>query len=208
MEITTKDRILIEAEKMFIDQGIANTQMKDIALALNINRRTLYRYFPTKDELAFEVELIVMRQIQEYLSLEVDTMMDMNGFQKVEAYFDHVNFEAIKEQMKFTAEFDRYFQGDYPSTQLTDAFLVSLDPQKEQLYQFISQGVKDGSIRSDLSPSDLFHFISQDFFALFQRLILREKHLKHEYCDQVDFQKLFKDILLRGIRSMSDSNTI
>lgn len=202
-KITTRTRILKEAEKRFIDFGIANTQMKDIASAININRRTLYRYFPTKDELAFEIEMIVMKQIQEYLSLEVKDIENKTGFEKIEKYFDNVNFVDIKELMKFTAEFDRYFQDDYPTPQLEESFVQSLDPHDDQLYQYISEGIEDGSIRNDISADHLFHFISQDFFALFQRLILREKHLKNEYCDQVDFQQLFKDILLSGIRKKS-----
>ncbi|RDG29665.1 TetR/AcrR family transcriptional regulator [Oceanispirochaeta sp. M1] len=197
---TTKERILEEAEKQFIELGIAGTQMKDIALAVNLNRRTLYRYFPTKDELAFEIEMIVMKQIDEYLSLKLNDISNETGYEKVVRYFDNVSFDDIKDLLKFTAEFDRYFQDEYPTPQLEKSFVRSLDPQKDQLYQYISEGIADGSIRDDISADDLFHFISQDFFALFQRLILREKHLKNEYCDQVDFQELFKKILLSGIR--------
>ncbi|MBI9108422.1 MAG: TetR/AcrR family transcriptional regulator [Spirochaetales bacterium] len=201
--MTTKERILQEAEKRFIDSGIANTLMKDIAAAININRRTLYRYFPTKDELAFEVEMIVMKQIQNYLSIEVEETENNTGFEKIEKYFDNVNFEDIKELMKFTAEFDRYFQNDYPTPQLEESFVQSLNPHNDLLYKYISEGIEDGSIRNDISADNLFHFISQNFFALFQRLVLREKHLKNEYCDQVDFQQLFKDILLSGIKNKS-----
>ena len=196
----TKERILEEAEKQFIELGIAGTQMKDIALAVNINRRTLYRYFPTKDELAFEIEMIVMKQIDEYLSLKLNDISHETGYEKVVRYFDNVSFDDIKDLLKFTAEFDRYFQDEYPTPQLEKSFVRSLDPQNDQLYQYISEGIADGSIRDDISADDLFHFISQDFFALFQRLILREKHLKNEYCDQVDFQQLFKKVLLSGIR--------
>jgi AcrR family transcriptional regulator len=197
---TTKERILEEAEKQFIELGIAGTQMKDIALAVNINRRTLYRYFPTKDELAFEIEMIVMKQIDEFLSLKLNDITNKSGYEKIEIYFDNVRFDDIKDLLKFTAEFDRYFQDEYPTPQLEESFVMSLDPHNDQLYKYISEGIGDGSIRDDISADDLFHFISQDFFALFQRLILREKHLKNEYCDQVDFQSLFKKILLSGIR--------
>ncbi|RAP77130.1 TetR/AcrR family transcriptional regulator [Paenibacillus montanisoli] len=41
---TTRQRIIEKAEKQFIQQGIPHVQMKDIATALNLNRRTLYRY--------------------------------------------------------------------------------------------------------------------------------------------------------------------
>ncbi|MGL1889980.1 MAG: TetR/AcrR family transcriptional regulator [Spirochaetaceae bacterium] len=198
-KITTKERIIAEAEKQFIDFGIANTQMKDIAASVEINRRTLYRYFKTKDELAFEIEMIIMKQIQDYMFVDLEDISAKTGFEMVEIYFDNVNFEDIKRQMKFTAEFDRYFQDDYPTPQLEESFVVTMEPSKDQLYQYIIKGTEDGSIRNDISGDDIYHFISQNFFAMFQRLILREKHLKNEYCDQVDFQQLFKDIILSGI---------
>lgn len=197
---TTRERILIEAEKQFIKSGIGTTQMKEIAEAVNINRRTLYRYFPTKDELAFEVEIIVMKQIGEYLSVDMVETEEMSGYDKISRYFDKVNTDEIKEQMKFTAEFDRYFQDDYPTPQLEKTFVMALNPQKDDLYRFISEGCEDGSLRDDLSTDELYHFISQNFLALFQRLILRENHLKNEYCGDLDFQKVFKKIILAGIR--------
>lgn len=200
-KLTTRERIVKEAEKQFIKNGIADTQMKDIAEAVGINRRTLYRYFLTKDVLAFEIELIVMKQIQDYIVLQIADSDELSGFEKVEMYFEHVNIDDVKNQMKFTAEFDRYFKDDYPSEALEEEFVVALDPTKDPLYKYIKEGVEDGSIKNSLSAEDMFHFISQNFFALFQRLILREKHLKNEYCDQVDFQSLFKDIILSGIKA-------
>lgn len=200
MSITTKERIIIEAEKQFIQKGIANTQMKDIAEAVGINRRTLYRYYISKDVLAFEVEMIVMKQIQDYLSSEtIDETL--SGYEQVKQYFESFNLSNIRDLMRFTAEFDRYFQEDYPTEQLEQEFIERLDPKKDRLYQYISVGVHDGSIRKDLSVDEMFHFISQSFFALFQRILLREKHLDNEHCANIDFQGLFKKIVLNGIKN-------
>ncbi len=197
---TTRQRILIEAEKQFITLGIANVQMTDIAAAININRRTLYRYFPTKDELAFEIEVMVMKQLQEYLTLDLGDMNGKTGFEKVTAYFFRVDLENVKEQIKFTAEFDRYFQGNYPNPELEQSFIEALNPNQDQLFLYIRDGVTDGSIRNDMTAEELYHFISHSFISLFQRLILRENHLKYEYCDNIDFHKLFRKIILTGIQ--------
>lgn len=197
---TTRQRILIEAEKQFIMLGIASAQMTDIAAAININRRTLYRYFPTKDELAFEIEVMVMKQLQDYLTLDLGDMTGKTGFEKVTAYFFQVDLENVKEQIKFTAEFDRYFQGNYPNPALEQSFIEALNPNQDQLFLYIRDGVADGSIRNDMTTEELYHFISHSFISLFQRLILRENHLKYEYCDNIDFHKSFQKIILTGIQ--------
>nr|WP_306220360.1 TetR/AcrR family transcriptional regulator [Cohnella sp. WQ 127256] len=190
----------MEAEKQFISLGIASVQMKDIALAININRRTLYRYFPTKDELAFEIEIIVMKQLQEYLTMDIGDLSGKTGFEKVTAYFFQVDLDKVKDQIKFTAEFDRYFQGSYPNPDLEQSFIEALNPDQDPLFLWIRDGVTDGSIRNDMTVEELYHFISHSFISLFQRLILRENHLKYEYCDNIDFHKSFRNIILTGIQ--------
>ncbi|QJD86835.1 TetR/AcrR family transcriptional regulator [Cohnella herbarum] len=197
---STRHRILMEAEKQFIALGIATVQMKDIASAVNINRRTLYRYFPTKDELAFEIEIIVMKQLQDYFTLDIGDITNKTGFEKVTAYFFQVDLDKVKEQIKLTAEFDRYFQGNYPNPDLEQSFIEALNPNQDPLFHYIRDGVTDGSIRNDMTVEELYHFISHSFIALFQRLILRENHLKYEYCDNIDFNKAFRNIILSGIR--------
>ncbi|MBB6479455.1 TetR/AcrR family transcriptional regulator [Spirochaeta isovalerica] len=200
-ELTTREKILQEAEKQFIDRGIQNTQMKEIAEAVKINRRTLYRYFPTKEELAFEVELVVMDKLQFNPEMDESRNHKLTGFEKIKLYFDEVNLDGIRDLLKFTAEFDRYFQDEYPGRELEELFISKLDPGNDILYVYIKEGCEDGSLRNDLTAHEIFTFISQNFLGFFQRLIIREKHLVHEHCDNVDFQKLFRKIVLSGIKA-------
>lgn len=198
-EPNTRERILQVAEAQFVDKGIERTQMTDIADASGINRRTLYRYFPTKDLLAFEVEMIVMDQIQSYMGSLADHDACGTGLACVQDYFDRVDLGRIRDLLRFTAEFDRYFQNEYPNSELTRRFIESINPQNDPLYHTIKRGIADGSIRSDISASEIYHFISQSFFALFQRLILRRNHLKDEYCGDVDFEGVFKQLIIKAI---------
>lgn len=198
-EPNTRERILQVAEGQFVAKGIEKTQMIDIAVASGINRRTLYRYFPTKDLLAFEVEMIVMERIQSYMGSLADGASSGTGLQHVREYFDRVDMGRIENLLKFTAEFDRYFQNDYPDSELTRKFIESINPQGDPLFRAIGQGIADGSIRGDKTAAELYHFITQSFFAFFQRLILRRNHLKDEYCGDVDFEKLFKEMMIKAI---------
>lgn len=198
-EKSTQDRILEIAESRFIADGIEKTQMTDIAKDCGINRRTLYRYFPTKDLLAFEVEMIVMDRIQRYLSTLVSADEPGTGADHIRAYFSRVDLLKIQDWIRFTAEFDRYFQNDYPDGELTREFIERIRPDNDPLYRYIEQGIADGSIHATESAANLYHFIAQSFFALFQRLILRRNHLKYEHCADVDFEGMFRSLMLRAI---------
>lgn len=50
----TRAEIVDAALALFADQGFDATSMEQVADAARVSRRTVYRYFPTKDDLVFE----------------------------------------------------------------------------------------------------------------------------------------------------------
>ena len=48
---TTRDRILLGAQQLFMRRGIKSVSMDDITAALGISKKTLYKWFETKDHL-------------------------------------------------------------------------------------------------------------------------------------------------------------
>src|SRR4051812_13684452 len=47
----TKDRILAGAQQLFMRRGIKSVSMDDIVAVLGISKKTLYKWFETKDQL-------------------------------------------------------------------------------------------------------------------------------------------------------------
>jgi AcrR family transcriptional regulator len=58
-----RTRILDAAEKLFLEKGIESTSMADISAALGISRVTMYRYFANRDEIAVEIQVRMLEQI-------------------------------------------------------------------------------------------------------------------------------------------------
>jgi AcrR family transcriptional regulator len=50
----TRTAIADAAVGLFIERGFGETTMEDVAEAAGVSRRTVYRHFPTKDDLVFE----------------------------------------------------------------------------------------------------------------------------------------------------------
>lgn len=67
--IQTRAEIVDAAMALFAEQGFDSTSMHDIARAAGVSRRTIYRYFDTKDDLVFEAP----RQWLEVLNGVLDT---------------------------------------------------------------------------------------------------------------------------------------
>jgi AcrR family transcriptional regulator len=55
-----KERILIHAEEMFLKFGYSKVKMEEIAAGLGISKKTLYKFFPSKENLIREI--VINRQ--------------------------------------------------------------------------------------------------------------------------------------------------
>ena len=53
--MSTREKIIFAAVNLFIKQGIARTTTREIAAAASVSEGSIYRYFPSKEELAWQV---------------------------------------------------------------------------------------------------------------------------------------------------------
>ena len=51
----TRERIEKAAIRLFVERGVAETSVRDIARAVDISEGALYRHFVSKDELGWQV---------------------------------------------------------------------------------------------------------------------------------------------------------
>src|SRR5260370_37735305 len=90
--LSTAQRILAVAEKIFAEQGIAGARMEEIARAAKVNKALLYYYFRSKEEL----HRFVLETLLSQLGARVGTAVtDMPSASKrlsamVDNFFDFV----------------------------------------------------------------------------------------------------------------------
>ena len=53
--MSTREKIILSAVELFIQQGIARTTTKEIAASAGVAEGSIYRYFPSKDEMAWQI---------------------------------------------------------------------------------------------------------------------------------------------------------
>lgn len=70
------ERILVAAERVFTDRGIAEAGMAEVAQAAGCSRATLYRYFPNRRELQLAYVHREARRIVAVVSAAVASTLD------------------------------------------------------------------------------------------------------------------------------------
>ena len=83
-DISTEERILEAAKKIFITHGMAGARMQDIADEAGINKALLHYYFRSKDKL-FDT---IFFDIAKHFIPRVNTILnsDLSLFEKIEAF--------------------------------------------------------------------------------------------------------------------------
>ncbi len=176
-----KNEILNVARELFITKGLSETTMDNIASEIKITRRTLYRYYKTKEELAFEIEIMLFEELYNFQTKIYKTLVG-NGLKKIELFLNEIAsyVEANPSIIRFSGVFDFYFTGEYPYLELTNRFKNMISSNDYILEQLIRDGIEDGSIRLDIDPVITGLTISNVLLSLSQRVLIREKHLDEE----------------------------
>jgi len=137
-----RDAILEAAEKVFLEMGIENTSMQDIARSAGINRTTLYRYFANRDEVAVAVHLRLMKKTAEIAQFDLEDR-SLEGYKRrVQAVIR--NFPRLRDYYRLTGMFDKIYLDhpyDSPLTQWT-------------LNRLILEGFTPQSAKSGMKPSE------------------------------------------------------
>ena len=68
-----RKNISMLAEQLFMQKGIENTSMNDIAKEAGYSKATLYVYFKDKEELVSVLVLESMQKLHDYISLALES---------------------------------------------------------------------------------------------------------------------------------------
>lgn len=178
-KLDVKKRAVIEiAENLFLSQGLATTEMKEIARCASISRSTLYRMFDSRETLAFAVADKCLHELFDPKPMEIYGT-DRSGFEILRSYSSNLIETMIQgvRYVKYLSEFDQMFSGDYPDTPEARKY-VQFNRQRHDrqiLLNILRLGTEDGSIRGDIDANMLELTIGNTILGVAQRILPREK---------------------------------
>ena len=182
-KLDVKKKAVIEiAENLFLSQGLATTEMKEIARCASISRSTLYRMFDSRETLAFAVADKCLHELFGPKPMEIYGT-DRSGFEILRSYSSNLIETMIQgvRYVKYLSEFDQMFSGDYPDTPEARKY-VQFNRQRHDrqiLLNILRLGTEDGSIRGDIDANMLELTIGNTLLGVAQRILPREKNYRY-----------------------------
>ena len=169
--------IIKAAQKTFIEKGLEEATMQDIANEASIGIATLFRYFPKKEKLLVAVIIkIIEGNISVFQAAE-----DLQGtcIQKIEKIFDiYIMFNKEKqERTKLIASFETYAAQHNEPLEDIDIYGTAFEKIKIIFSKIIDAGKKDSSIRPDIDIDETLNVMIHAFNAFSARLSMPKKNI-------------------------------
>lgn len=169
--------IIDKAKLVFLEKGLFSTVMDDIAKEVGLTRRTLYRYFETKEDLAYETIILLLLDWNDY-QLEIFNKLSGTGIELLEAFLrkliDHM--EARQNVMRYIGEFDFYFKdgsSEKTSTERIEKFNSIILETDTIFEQILAKGIKDKSIKPDIDIHLMVATMTNVLWGFGQRVAIR-----------------------------------
>jgi AcrR family transcriptional regulator len=146
--------ILQTAYRLFTTQGIQLFTMDEIASRLAISKKTLYRFFTSRQDLVQQVCQEVAADYSQAMEAadkeEADNLQRVLGFMKVNVAF------CKKNSFTFFADLQKHYPADYVNLTAT---LNNITEQR--LLKVLEQGIVEGVFRGSLHPKLIVTLLQQ-----------------------------------------------
>jgi AcrR family transcriptional regulator len=166
-----REEIIDAALQLFLEKELSNVTMTDIVAKAGISRVTLYKYFKSIHEIAFEIQIEVLQEMIQVLDRTMAT--GKSGAEKLQLLFEAMLdfFDERTNYLRFMSLFDYYYRNTYPTPGLEEKYNHFLIEEVRDFFP-IREGIKDGSLRSDLDERIVVYMVGNTFLGIGQRMAM------------------------------------
>ena len=181
-------KILNEAKNLFDRFGIKKVTMSDIAETFQMSKKTLYKYFPSKEAIVQKIIIWKKEHITQSLDLIIDDE-SLNFEKKLEEIFKLINVEMSNFQIRFLNEIRLQFPNLYEQILSFRKNTINYSFRK-----LILEGIEEGHVRQDIDPTILIDM----YIAVLQQMMTPEYILNTNYSN-VEIYNMIIKVYFTGI---------
>lgn len=197
-----QQHIIDAATNLFLEKGLYDVQMQDIADQTRIGIATLFRYFPKKELIIVAVACKMLTQFERtFFSIAANSKSAYEKIESILQYFLSFNDGDNKKIIRFREVFESYAAYRAEPLENIDQYQNVQQQMIEHLHVIIEQGKKDGSINPALDiRGALFTYINC-FGKFTAKLSLSRDvaELQHDIMI-AEQQRIMMDLMLQSIK--------
>lgn len=185
-------QIIDAAETILVQKGYENATFNDFAEAANYNKRTLYLYFPDKDDLFAAVVLRILTRLETHVNSQMNPTN--NGLHNVleitNAYFSFffINKNYYNLIWSFEEKYFIFSENKHKSPNINKSYHLRRK-NIQLLYDVYQKGLTDRSITVKQEPPLIISLLWGQTLGILQLISRGEYILVNNY--KIDAEKLF-----------------
>ncbi len=179
-KITNKNKVVLQALRSFIEQGVDATSIAGIAAAVGLTERSVYRYFPTKAQLVLETALLFWAETVKQADAVFDSsaFLGLSGAEQIRAvlrsYADLYFSEP--EKLIFVHEAELYLYKHDMSGLNKNKPPAPYHEFRAPLAKAIRRGIEDGSVPNNKNMELLYYNAYDALLGLIQKMSINGAH--------------------------------
>jgi hypothetical protein len=139
-----KERIIIKAEEMFLQFGYSKVTMEEIAAGLGISKKTIYKFFPSKENLIREMILNRQCVVESYINkIWGDENLDFVA--KLKSMMDYLGQQTSRIRGPLMDDIRKCIPDVW--NEIHDFKKIKSLEKAKELFEL---GIKNGAFRSDI----------------------------------------------------------
>jgi AcrR family transcriptional regulator len=193
-QISTKDRIINAAVRIFAQKGYTNATVADIAVDARIGKGTIYQYFASKEDLFFAVFEWYVRQTGAAAQVSISTLGG-STIQRLEALNRSIMsmWAEIEDMFSLTMEFWAASSSSRLRDRFKNAFSDMYRQFREVAASLIRGGVERDEFRKDINPESVAAALVGAWDALFLQAWFDQDF------DPLSTSRDFLTVVIRGL---------
>lgn len=195
------------AASLFLERGIANVKMTDIAELAGMGVATLYRHFSTKTAIAIEAATLMWDRFNESIHalVESDAFLPMSGAERLEALFGEYCSAYVyhPDFVTFLDEFDHLVLAEHP-----EATSLARYGQRVDSFYFIFEdaylmGLQDGSISREVDFPVYYRAVAHALMGIAGKLMRGEVIPSDDFSTPIGVAELecIVDMAIRSLKA-------
>ncbi|BEL04685.1 hypothetical protein Q0Z83_028760 [Actinoplanes sichuanensis] len=162
--------LIAAARELFLERGVDQVTIDDIADRCDVTRRTVYRYFATREQVALAVEVDVLHRWARLLD-EYRPRWTGTGAERLRSAFADIEqlVDDAADEVRFTRVFDAQ-----PGVNVTDElgrqFHAAVRELLAPIVEILDAGRRDGSLVYAVPPELMASTMTNAYLGLAQRV--------------------------------------